>query len=207
MSVERSVSRGEARAGAEESLKKPSGERERRACASLLAPFSARRHSRGVLARHRLPPVRASGRRPNRGCIPARTGRVAVKRLAPDRQSPTSSPLANSLLSLCVVRRARVSRRCSTPRAAREGGRERERSENQRSRLVSSRLPSSRIYQPSIPRRCTRTVSISLCPFSRRLLRSSPHQVEHAAQSRTSGTLMILPQVHLRKPCYDFYFL
>lgn len=26
-------------------------------------------------------------------------------------------------------------------------------------------------------------------------------------QSRTSGTLMILPQVHLRKPCYDFYFL
>ncbi|KAL6266138.1 hypothetical protein P5V15_002998 [Pogonomyrmex californicus] len=26
-------------------------------------------------------------------------------------------------------------------------------------------------------------------------------------QSRTSVTLMILPQVHLRKPCYDFYFL
>ena len=22
-----------------------------------------------------------------------------------------------------------------------------------------------------------------------------------------AGTLMILPQVHLRKPCYDFYFL
>jgi hypothetical protein len=21
------------------------------------------------------------------------------------------------------------------------------------------------------------------------------------------GTIMILPQVHLRKPCYDFYFL
>lgn len=28
-----------------------------------------------------------------------------------------------------------------------------------------------------------------------------------STQSRTSGTLMILPQVHLRKPCYDFYFL
>lgn len=122
MSVERSVSRGEARAGAEESLKKPSGERERRARAPLsFPPFSARRHSRGVLARHRLPPVRASGRRPNRGCIPARIGRVAVKRLAPDRQSPTSSPLAT--LSLCVVRRARVSRGAAQLHgAAREGG-------------------------------------------------------------------------------------
>lgn len=105
MSVERSVSRGEARAGAEESLKKPSGERERRACASLLAPFSARRHSRGVPARHRLPPVRASGRRPNRGCIPARIVRVAVKRLAPDRQSSTSS-----LATLSVRGQARACR-------------------------------------------------------------------------------------------------
>ena len=25
--------------------------------------------------------------------------------------------------------------------------------------------------------------------------------------SRFSNSLMILPQVHLRKPCYDFYFL
>lgn len=145
MSVERSVSRGEARAGAVESLKKPSGERERRACASLPAPFSARRHSRGVLARHRLPPVRASGRRPNRGCIPARIGRVAVKRLAPDRQSPTSSPLA-TLSSLCAWSGARA-RACvaallNSTRS--EGGWERERG-RRISVLASSRLP-SRIY-------------------------------------------------------------
>ena len=25
--------------------------------------------------------------------------------------------------------------------------------------------------------------------------------------NRTRHTVMILPQVHLRKPCYDFYFL
>lgn len=28
-----------------------------------------------------------------------------------------------------------------------------------------------------------------------------------STEQRTSVTLMILPQVHLRKPCYDFYFL
>ena len=30
---------------------------------------------------------------------------------------------------------------------------------------------------------------------------------ERPAPSRVSLSLMILPQVHLRKPCYDFYFL
>lgn len=43
-------------------------------------------------------------------------------------------------------------------------------------------------------------------PFSRRLLRARVSK-DSRTQSRTSGTLMILPQVHLRKPCYDFYFL
>lgn len=28
-----------------------------------------------------------------------------------------------------------------------------------------------------------------------------------AARERFSTPVMILPQVHLRKPCYDFYFL
>ena len=28
-----------------------------------------------------------------------------------------------------------------------------------------------------------------------------------AARGQSTTTLMILPQVHLRKPCYDFYFL
>lgn len=146
MSVERSVSRGEARAGAEVSLKKPSGERERengalaRASLSLLAPFSARRHS----ARSARSAQVTTGTRQRTQAEPgpvystARIGRVAVKRLAPDRQSPTSSPLA-TLLSLCVWSGARVSRRCSTPRAAREGGRERGR---RISVLASSRLPS-----------------------------------------------------------------
>ena len=33
----------------------------------------------------------------------------------------------------------------------------------------------------------------------------SPRTAETAADAR--ALLMILPQVHLRKPCYDFYFL
>lgn len=51
-----------------------------------------------------------------------------------------------------------------------------------------------------------RRVSFSR-PFSRRLLRARASRKTLSTQSRTSGTLMILPQVHLRKPCYDFYFL
>lgn len=43
--------------------------------------------------------------------------------------------------------------------------------------------------------------------LSRRLLRARASRKTLSTQSRTSGTLMILPQVHLRKPCYDFYFL
>jgi hypothetical protein len=37
----------------------------------------------------------------------------------------------------------------------------------------------------------------------------SPSRAVHAPQNRSSSALavMILPQVHLRKPCYDFYFL
>lgn len=37
--------------------------------------------------------------------------------------------------------------------------------------------------------------------------RSATRGGRQRRQSRTSETLMILPQVHLRKPCYDFYFL
>lgn len=138
--TERLSRRSESRGGSvfEETVGR---ERERtaRSRASLSSRPSARGGTpRGVLARHRLPPVRASGRGPKAGLhSTARIGRVAVKRLAPDRQVLLSQ-LSSLSLSLCVVRRARVSRRCSTPRAAREGGRERERSENQRSRLVSS---------------------------------------------------------------------
>lgn len=29
----------------------------------------------------------------------------------------------------------------------------------------------------------------------------------HPLQARAATPVMILPQVHLRKPCYDFYFL
>ena len=45
--------------------------------------------------------------------------------------------------------------------------------------------------------------------LTRRLKRPVSHQIflvlfrKHCAVS----TVMILPQVHLRKPCYDFYFL
>lgn len=42
---------------------------------------------------------------------------------------------------------------------------------------------------------------------SARLPLSINRDTRLSTQSRTSGTLMILPQVHLRKPCYDFYFL
>lgn len=38
------------------------------------------------------------------------------------------------------------------------------------------------------------SVNVNLVTFSR-------------CRAGASGTLMILPQVHLRKPCYDFYFL
>ena len=31
--------------------------------------------------------------------------------------------------------------------------------------------------------------------------------VENAQRVNVGYVLMILPQVHLRKPCYDFYFL
>lgn len=44
---------------------------------------------------------------------------------------------------------------------------------------------------------------VSLCPS-----RVADCCARFAAQSGgPPGTLMILPQVHLRKPCYDFYFL
>lgn len=52
---------------------------------------------------------------------------------------------------------------------------------------------------------------ISLCSYNLRLLCAcelvSRRMMGICTQSRTSGMLMILPQVHLWKPCYDFYFL
>ena len=37
-------------------------------------------------------------------------------------------------------------------------------------------------------------------------IRSKQHELENVFQDERK-TVMILPQVHLRKPCYDFYFL
>ena len=37
--------------------------------------------------------------------------------------------------------------------------------------------------------------------------RYSKKQGFYLSDGLAAATLMILPQVHLRKPCYDFYFL
>ena len=42
-----------------------------------------------------------------------------------------------------------------------------------------------------------------LCPETTHVIRAEPHGEGRPA----TEPVMILPQVHLRKPCYDFYFL
>lgn len=64
----------------------------------------------------------------------------------------------------------------------------------------AARCPYRRFLSISSPYLCARCASVQ-SPTAARL------PVRGERQSRTSGTLMILPQVHLRKPCYDFYFL
>lgn len=50
------------------------------------------------------------------------------------------------------------------------------------------------------------TCSVKARNNDAKTLASSGVQV-HKVCSVMSATVMILPQVHLRKPCYDFYFL
>lgn len=72
----------------------------------------------------------------------------------------------------------------------------------------------ARLWHSRAPRRCSGMLSVR----DRELLRSLACIVLTVADCRSSTreseiteqdlrTLMILPQVHLRKPCYDFYFL
>ena len=63
-----------------------------------------------------------------------------------------------------------------------------------------------------LPRRTDKAHGTHMCSVKAtnnndaKTLASSGVQV-HKVCSLMSATVMILPQVHLRKPCYDFYFL
>ena len=67
--------------------------------------------------------------------------------------------------------------------------------------------PSVNSRRPAHPVRPTHSVT-TFCPASARSARSrATARVPEAARSPLGSTPMILTQVHLRKPCYDFYFL
>lgn len=53
---------------------------------------------------------------------------------------------------------------------------------------------------PHLPRAHTRHATRGAPPGEEK-------EERHTALGRRPLSLMILPQVHLRKPCYDFYFL
>jgi hypothetical protein len=64
---------------------------------------------------------------------------------------------------------------------------------------------------PTVATSSTNRTASLLAPLSHELAQSA---LSHAAnsgaldcESPKADTVMILPQVHLRKPCYDFYFL
>ena len=101
----------------------------------------------------------------------------------------------------------------------REGGRERERGRGRgrgREREAQERSPSRRASAPFLL-----LLLLQLPPSSPRETRAHRGRTRETLSGPGTGsenrlrlwgraapkTVMILPQVHLRKPCYDFYFL
>ena len=99
----------------------------------------------------------------------------------------------------------------------REGGRERERGRGRgRGREAQERSPSRRASAPFLL-----LLLLQLPPSSPRETRAHRGRTRETLSGPGTGsenrlrlwgraapkTVMILPQVHLRKPCYDFYFL
>jgi hypothetical protein len=63
-----------------------------------------------------------------------------------------------------------------------------------------------RITYPDMSETHSVLLPASIKKHKRTRIRSTDCQIRSTAQDRTPHVLMILPQVHLRKPCYDFSF-
>lgn len=125
-----------------------------------------------------------------------------VKRSRLPRERRRQRPRRNTA-TRCESRRARC---CLSQRRGRARG-----ASGRRVARVDAILYTIRQFLFSFPSGlcgvcvCVRRVSLS--SIQSPTAASARLKKRLSTQSRTSGTLMILPQVHLRKPCYDFYFL
>ena len=148
-------------------------------------------------------------------------------------REPSDPPLRDVIVSLSRTSRRR---RWTTPRSSRRYDKvlERKRKKNarvrgdvRRLRAIDRSLNLRRVFRAGYPRRTLRrSIRRARYPVTRtqhgnsigaRFRRASLSRtclravdvVVVGANRRTNNavTVMILPQVHLRKPCYDFYFL
>lgn len=190
----------------------------RRPSSSLTGPRPAPRDSAEgvgpVAGPGRLPPVRAralDGPRPGARAslslsLAANTAGPSCY-TAPGRLDDHPSSLAVlSLRGLGARERSRV-RRDAAKRGARRGRRgagSRARAPRDVARYASLSLSLSLVRERESTVNSVVRVSLFASPSqSPLLLRAFVPRAERDLR----GTLMILPQVHLRKPCYDFYFL